>query len=345
MGWLANRLRRGLTNRSFQAICEEFSSSGPMSGFLAVAIAQAAYPDAVYDAEGCDQFNSLLPRPIVTAKQAQGLSESWLDKRLISYDDCVSRIYGLGTTALIEKAFGSLDDQGESSSEPRSIDPGSMQSPEGREMAESFNSASAESQQRLDRTTAVLNEIILYERYMQLDLAEAAILLAIATLADVTDRDACETNFHAIVDMMFASTEPAEKTLDKAAREALYADAAKKQTQELPRTQNAVRQALSSLDALDEDHPYRQLGHLLHIARVNYLEHTPGHFLPHLVHKCLFLSICLDGETFGADMALAIATGSTDLAETVSAITSAVKEQIEQGGLVVHDGRLLTSSQ
>lgn len=344
MGWLANRLRRGLTNRSFQAICEEFSSSGPMSGFLAVAIAQAAYPDAVYGDEGYDQFNSLLPRPIVTQNQAQGLSESWLDKRLFSYDECVSRIYGVGTTALIETAFESFDEQDQSSSEPLSTTAGSMQSPEGREMLDAFNTARAESHQRLDRTTAVLSEIIFYERYMQLDLAEAAILLAISTLASATDRDACETNFHAIVDMMFASTEPAEKTLDKAAREALYADAARKQMQELPRTQNAVRQALSSLDALDEDHPYRQLGHLLHIARVNYLEHTPGHFLPHLIHKCLFLSICLDGEASGADMALAIATGSSDLAETVSAITSAVKEQIEQGALVVQDGRLVTSS-
>jgi hypothetical protein len=78
---------------------------------------------------------------------------------------------------------------------------------------------------------------------------------------------------------------------------------------------------------------------------VSYLEHTPGHFLPDLIHKCVLLSICLEGEAFGADMASAIATGSSDLAETVSAITSAVKEQIEQGSLAVQDGRLVASPQ
>lgn len=316
-----------------------------MSGFLAVAVAQASYPDAVYGEEGWDQFNSLLPRPVVSAKQAQQLAESWLDRHISSYDDCISRTYGLSTAQLIEHGIGSLDDESDSSPSPRVIDPDSMQTPEGREMAESLNTASAESRQRLDRIKAVLDEIIFYERHMQLDLAESAILLAIASLANVDDRDACEVNLHATVDMMFASTEPAEKSLDESARKAIYADASRTQMQELPRTQNAIRQAFESLAALDEDHPYGQLAQLLQLLRQNYLEHAPGHYLPHLIHKCVFLSICLDGEASGADVASAIAIGSSDLAQTVNDITSAIHEQIEQGTLAVEDGRLVASPQ
>ena len=66
---------------------------------------------------------------------------------------------------------------------------------------------------------------------------------------------------------MFASTEPAEKSLDESARKAIYADASRTQMQELPRTQNAIRQAFESLAALDEDHPYGQLAQLLQLLR------------------------------------------------------------------------------
>ncbi len=106
MGALANRLRRGLTNRAFHQISSEVGSFGPGSAMYAVAIAAAVYPDAIYDSEDWDQFNSVLPQPIVNQSTATGIAEAWIDRAEMSWDECLILLYGCDPTESTESSLG-----------------------------------------------------------------------------------------------------------------------------------------------------------------------------------------------------------------------------------------------
>ena len=102
MGLLSNRLRRGLTNRSYDQICREVGSAGPGSALFAVAVAAAVYPNAKYGSEEWDQFNAMLGKPVVDPSTAAKIAEAWLDHQQMSWSTCVSRLYGCEPTELIQ---------------------------------------------------------------------------------------------------------------------------------------------------------------------------------------------------------------------------------------------------
>jgi hypothetical protein len=101
-GWLWNRARRGLTNRSYDQICREIGSDGGVSVFFAVAIAAAVYPTAKYGSEPWDQFNSMVPKPVVDPSTAGKIAEAWVDRRQMSWETCVRRLYGCDPSQLIQ---------------------------------------------------------------------------------------------------------------------------------------------------------------------------------------------------------------------------------------------------
>jgi len=85
MGWFGNRLRRGLTNRSYHQICREVGSAGGGSALFAVAIAAAVYPDAKYGSAEWDYFNSLLAKkPVIDSQTAAKIAEAWVDRHEMS---------------------------------------------------------------------------------------------------------------------------------------------------------------------------------------------------------------------------------------------------------------------
>src|SRR5882724_5293806 len=102
MGWIANRLRRGLTNRSYQQICREVGSAGGGSAMFAVAIAEAVYPDARYGSEEWDGLRSFIDRkPVVDKRVAAQISEAWVDRAEMTWDRCISRLYGCDPRELL----------------------------------------------------------------------------------------------------------------------------------------------------------------------------------------------------------------------------------------------------
>jgi hypothetical protein len=102
MGWLSNRLRRGITNRSYEQICREIGSAGAGSALFAVAIAAAVYPNAKYGADQWDQFNAMLRKPVVDPSTAAKTAEAWLDHHQMNWSTCVSRLYGCDPTEMIQ---------------------------------------------------------------------------------------------------------------------------------------------------------------------------------------------------------------------------------------------------
>ena len=79
-----------------------------------------------------------------------------------------------------------------------------------------------ESQAQTHRFMQVLCEYEVYTRTFQLDLAEAAILWAVASLVGNDRRGECKANFVAFIDMMYCATEDAEKTYSKSKRDEMF---------------------------------------------------------------------------------------------------------------------------
>ena len=272
MGWLSNRARRGMTNRAFEQICREVGSAGAGSAMFAVAIAAAVYPDACYGSEDWDQFNSVLPKPIVNPTTAGKISEAWVDHHQMSWDACISKLYGRSPTALLEPSAATTSD--------RYIDPSTMQSEVGQKIAGQINRGLETSQNQRHRLTQVLDEFVLYTRDFQLDLAEAAIVWAMAALASNKRRDECKSNLHAIADIMYVSTSDAEKTLSTSDRQQIVVAATAVQQHLVAGVGEVLKDAFRTLREYEKENILRTSAELLQQVRRAYLEHAPTHLLP-----------------------------------------------------------------
>src|SRR5690606_32289339 len=153
----------------------------------------------------------------------------------------------------------------------------------GRQMAGQLNRRLETSETQVHRLTEVLNEYFFYTRNFQLDLAEAAIIWAIVALASHERRDECESNLHAICDIMYTSTEDAEKTLSDSNRQQIMVAATAVQRHLTPAVGEIFRASATKLNTFEQDNVLRMVAQMLHLVQTSYLDHAPAHLLPTLI--------------------------------------------------------------
>ncbi len=329
-------MRRGLTNRAYEQICREVGSAGGGSALFAVAVAAAVYPNAVYGTEQWDQFNPMLPRPIVDPATAGKISEAWVDHRQMTWEACVSRLYGRDPTKLLDPP-----EDHQPATRSKRVDPSMMETEVGKRLAGQVNRGLEASDTRTHRLNQVLKEYLLFERNGQLDLAEAAIVWAMASLAMHPRRSECESNLHAFSDIMYTSTDDAEHTQSESERQLVVVSATAVLQHLVPGVGQILNESQKRLAAIDKEHLVRMTAEMLHRLRYSYLEHAPTHLLPTLIGRCLIMCRGLDGLELGMNVQAELTESIQNVVRTVSDVIDAVMASIKCGELVVRDGAIV----
>lgn len=349
MGWFSNRLRRGLTNRAYKQICREVGSTGPASEMYAVAAAAAVYPNGKYGSAEIDRFSSSLPAPVVDPSSAYNIIDSWLDHHQISWHACLSSLYGCDVRELILYADGSSSEEHRATCGHAELASGGVKSmPEMseqfRQLAEQANRQAASSEVQLNRLIEVLKEYSLYVPDLQLDLAEAAIVWGMASLAFHENRDECNAMVHAIADVMYVSTEVAANTLSESSRRQITVAAVAVQKDLIPRISEISQVSAKELAALEKEDVLRIAAEALHQVRVTYLEHVPKELLPELIAKLIVMCGNVDACCEGVGLRSDVEKAASDVAQVSFGMQNAIVDSIRRGDLTVQDGRIVKST-
>lgn len=334
MGWLSNRARRGLTNRSYSQICREVGSAGAGAAQFAVAMAAAVYPDSKYGLAEWDQLNAAIPPPIVDSTTAGKIVEAWLDYHQLDWSSCISRLYGRDPTELLEKSAGT------SSPESR-VSPSQMKTEAGKKIAGDVNRSLETSETQQHRLKQVLDEFLFYTRDFQLDLAEAAIIWQLAAIASHGRRNECKSNLYAICDLMYVSTRDAEQSLSESERQQIVVAATAVQQYLVPRVGEVLQAATQKLASFEKDGILRILAEMLHRVRGQFLEHAPPRLLSDLIGHVFITCGAIDAYEFGGCSQEEVARAMQHVANCCSELSNAVIAKVEAGKLLVQDGRIV----
>lgn len=223
----------------------------------------------------------------------------------------------------------------------RQVDPSTMKTEAGREMADRLNRTLETTETQHHRLMQVLNEYFLYTDVYQRDLAEAAAMWAFATLAVDERRDECQSYFYAYVDWMYTITEDAKKTLNDSQREQIAVAADAVQQHLVTGINEILQSSARTLQTYDEQSPSRIVALMLHRFRGTDLEHSHWSHLRDLIGQCVIMCQVARSYKLGIDSDADLLKAINELATGAAQISNTVCDAIEQGQLVVQDGRVV----
>ena len=238
----------------------------------------------------------------------------------------------------------------------RRVDPSTMKTEAGREMAERANRRREVSRTRLHRSVQVLNEFILFADDVQLDLAEEALVWTFASLTLHDRREVCEASFYALIDEMYAGTEEAENTLSVAERHHLCLAARGAQEQLFPLINEILRDAGNTLAAIEKRATadsrstaamlakgVASVADQLHQLRATHLEHAPPYLLPDLIGHCVLLCQAIDAQQLGLDNGSEFVAALKHVSVSAGRIFDAVSDAVDKGQLAIRDGKIVVA--
>jgi hypothetical protein len=220
------------------------------------------------------------------------------------------------------------------------VDPSQMKTPIGREIAERIRVGTEIVEKNANRWLQVIREYFLYTRSSQLDLADAAILLAFSALAKSVPNNECNRNFEAYIDMMYVHTDDARMTLTESERENILAEAAS--TRESVRAGVSVnlKTCLAILSALGKNDPIRMCAELLCGLTPNVLDHAPPDCLCELTQWCVNLYPLMGCVLYGIEPESSLQRPIFEISQSAAKTHGAVMDAIKDGKLVVKDGKI-----
>jgi hypothetical protein len=219
----------------------------------------------------------------------------------------------------------------------RRVNPSTMKTEVGRELAGRLNRNLETSDTQLHRLTQVLDEYIFYIRDLQLDLADAAIVYAFSGLASHGRRDECKSNLHALADLMYVATEDAINTLTESDRQQIAVAAAAVRHHVTAGVREVLRESVQQLLTYDEHHTLRIAAEMLH--RVSkYLDHALPPHLSNLIGHCFVMCDTIDGYELGIGSVADLVPAISNVTESCSRIATFVHDAVKSGSLAVKDG-------
>lgn len=225
------------------------------------------------------------------------------------------------------------------------VDPSTMTTPVGREIAARVNRAIEVSDQNAHRFLKVVNDYILYVDNAQIDLAETAIIWALAALAQHERRSECETHFYTFVDAMYAQTDDAQRNFTESQREKMVAEACALERSLLPAINEILPSSLKKLGTYDAKSFFRITAESLRSVRKNYLDHAPRVALRDLTVRCVILAETLDAYSLGLGSEQKVVAEAQLAIDSCHGIISTVHDAVDAGKLLVINGKITTRDQ
>jgi tetratricopeptide (TPR) repeat protein len=178
-------------------------------------------------------------------------------------------------------------------------DPLTMKTEFGRKVAAAINRKLETSETRLHRLNQVLNEYFMYTDALQLDLAEAAIMWSFAALAVHERRETCESNFFAVIDLMYPSTEDAMRSESESQREQIFVAASAVQRHLISGINEIVPPSLQTIASYGDGNIALTTAEWLNRIRSDFLEHSPRQQLCDLIGRCVIMCTAMDAKQLG----------------------------------------------
>lgn len=349
LDWVRAGLLRGTMQQCKVRI--DFEVMSPESDkaiycFFAAAMAKAMYPNARFGTGRWDELCSKLPKSAVNPSLAKQIVKSWWKDYKETWQKCIYRLYDCEPAELEQALFtapvSSPHDPPPSPAKAAvdsaaEIELESKLSEAMRGLAGRINRNLDTSDTQLHRLTQVLNEYFFYTRDFQLDLAEAAIIWAIASLASHERRAECESNLHALSDIMYVSTDDAGNTLNESEKTQIVVAATAVWEYLTAAVGDILRESAQKIGTREE--VLQTTAESLHQIRVAFLEHSPPDLLRDLIAHCFIM--CKASNVYE----LGMAGSETDVAEAIknvfdssSQVIRSVVDSVESGDLVVQDG-------
>ncbi|MCH2200217.1 MAG: hypothetical protein MK081_15705 [Flavobacteriales bacterium] len=183
-------------------------------------------------------------------------------------------------------------------------------------------------------------------RDIQLDLAEEAICMTFSRLASHERRKEVKDYMHALVDVMYTSTDDAQKTHSKSEREQISVAAYAVREHLQAGLNEILRESAKILAAQEENSALRVVFRSLNETRVHYLDHAPTHLLFNMIQDCYFLCLAYDRYDLGLDGA------ESNFVERLNScglaalqIQEFVIDAVESGDLIVEQGKIIDPKQ
>ena len=170
------------------------------------------------------------------------------------------------------------------------LDPSQMKSEIGKAAAAQDEALRALKKLQRHRLRQVLHELYFYEDNARCELGEQAIAVALIGLARTTRREECEALFYSSVDILYCSTDDAEKTFTESEREQIYAAATVIHNKYVVEALNdGLREADRVLRNLDPNDPRHSAAAMLFSIQQIYLEHADLSDLCDYIGRCVLL--------------------------------------------------------
>jgi hypothetical protein len=215
-----------------------------------------------------------------------------------------------------------------------------MKSAAGREMAVRVNRQIELGKVREHRLGEVLKIYPFLDRNWQLDLAEAAIAQALSSLASHKRREESESDFFAIVDILYARCDDPTEKLNEAQQKEIEVAATAAHQHLISVVNEVLRESHQLLSAMNEKSPLFMCANALHQIRTVYLEYASSYDLHTLIPRCLALSSALDAHRLGIESVEQVVKHIADVVDTCTTTGTRVLGQIDSGALVVKDGKI-----
>lgn len=195
---------------------------------------------------------------------------------------------------------------------------------------------------RLDRFKAVLDEFDEFVDDYQRDLAEQAIIWALAKLAGHKYADdVAGSYFLALVDSMYAATKNAQLSRSEDECSQLQSDSRERHSSLLPQIEPILRSSCQQLAKLDEDNILRTVADALHKVRTAFIDPAASDQLVSIIVRCSETCCALEGLESGKVSTAETTEQLTRLLKTTAILCQEVMERVENGELIVVNGKIV----
>lgn len=336
-----NRPRWLLTMSAFNRINCELGTAGVTCARCAVAVAAAVYPDAIVENEEWDQLNQNFPKPALTPADAGKTVEEWLKHGRLNWSTCLARLYACEPAQLIRTLIRGVATRDDTNTTGCQLVVQPLLASRLQEASVAPAGRGRAPRGKLDRLFEVLLAICSAPtrcpREAQIDLTEAAIGWALATLALHEDRDRCEQHFHALANAVHLTDPEQVEDLSSGA-----CDRSARIHRNFADELSDIARSSVEIVGLYERffHPPTAASVLQHVRRTH-LEHIVPFKLARLIEGCVKLSQSIADIGSRPEALPSIAQNTNFVISSFVEIPPSILSAIETGKLTVERGVLV----
>ncbi|WP_164104450.1 hypothetical protein [Candidatus Laterigemmans baculatus] len=336
-----NLPRRLLTMRAFNRINRELGTAGVTCARCAVAVAAAVHPDAIVQHEEWDQLNQNLPKPALTPADAGKVVEEWLEHGHLDWSACLARLYACDPAQLIRTLIRGAATHVDSAKAGSQLVVQPCLAGRVPEAGDAPADSGRASREKLDRLVEVMTAIcgvpIRCPREAQIDLTEAAIGWALATLALHKDRGRCEEHLYALADAVHLAEPDQVEDLSNGA-----CDPSARIHHSFADELNDITRASAEIVRRYEQffHPPTAATTLQHVRR-SQLEHIAPFRLARLIAGCVKLSQAIGDIGVRPEALTSVSENTSFVISTAVEIPLSILSAIETEKLTVERGVLV----